>query len=161
MFFLVIPKYGTWPNIVIQSQTWLETADMCTGARMTLPIPRSEAEVSAICASVHDKIRLLAFPPPRILIWTGIITGAQPNSFVNYMDQSAVRAPYGIARTYGHWSSNDCISLICTETGYGYTISDCTSNSTPDDQFNFCEDPCKYPFENLILYEEKLIYFDV
>ena len=76
MFFLATYTGGS------SRKTWQEAADMCTAAGTTLPIPRSKAEVHALCALA-----------PRLgYIWSGIIKEAQPNTYINYLDQSP--APY-------------------------------------------------------------------
>ena len=161
MFFLVTYTRGT----LIKS--WQETKDMCTASGTTLPIPRSEAEVHELCdvhvtrlskmEEVYEGRLYMKNMGHMGYVWTGIIEGAEPNSYKSYFDQSSVL--YTNLRPYNEYMDGKCMAVDCWNTWisrYKFRYLPCTQNI-----INFCEEPRKYPSENLIdtLYR-KSFYFD-
>ena len=136
-------------------KTWQEARDLCTAAGTTLPIPRSEADVHALCATHYASMHT----EPHHYVWTGIIKGSEHNSFINYLDQSP--APYltpdlihdydDINSVYSY-DNYKCMVLQCADSPGTYIPSQNTYfNVGCDGRFdtfnNFCEDPRKYLFE--------------
>ena len=123
-------------------KTWQEAADDCTAAGTTLPIPRSEAEVHALCDSAPDTF-----------IWTGIIKGAKPDIYVNYLDQSP--APYLYLKYNPNMEDQKCMALVCYEGDskqYTYMNLPCDAGNLINfwgNLINFCEDPRKYFLKNI------------
>ena len=68
-----------------------------------LPIVRSQSDVDAICALSPDD--------NEQYIWLGIIQGAQPDTLINYLDQSP--APYLENLLIKNDPGSLCMSLVC------------------------------------------------
>ena len=152
VFLATAPMYTGGYTDPIPMDNWQEAADRCTAAGKTLPIPRSEAEVHALCTL-----------SPNSYVWTGIKKGAQPNSYINYLDQSP--APYmeliGNCATCNcpHCTSpnpnrvnENCMALLCyAGVQNQYTFMNLPCNRRGTNIFNFCEDPRKYLFKTLLI----------
>ena len=127
--------------------TWQEAADLCEARGETLPILRSALELEEICAL-----------SPDTYVWLGITKGAQPDTLINYLDQSP--APYLenllIVR---EGSPGNCMSLVCFPENttiyggtygwvygkYGYlNVWECDMKRTY--QNYVCENPRKFLF---------------
>ena len=138
-------------------KTWQEAADDCTAAGTTLPIPRSEADVHALCTS-----------SPYKHVWTGIIKGAEPNSYVNYLDQSP--APYleliGNCATCNcpyctspnpNKEDEKCMALLCYEGSQNqYTYMNLPCDFRGTNRINFCEKLRKYLFKKFLSHNQAL-----
>ena len=86
---------------------------------------------------------------PDTYVWTGIIEGAEPNSLVNYLDQSP--APYFITTIKDlNMEDQKCMALFCYE-GHSkqYTYMNLPCDAGGSNLINFCEDPRKYFLKNI------------
>ena len=144
MFLLVTHSDGS------SMKTWQQAADLCTGQGTTLPIPRSEAEVYALCSS-----------SPNTYIWTGIVKGEEPDSYISYVDQT--QAPY--LEFIGNCSTcncefctdpnpvdedKECMALLCyTGVQNQYTFMNTKCDTMGTNYINFCEHRRKYLFVDI------------
>ena len=117
-------------------QSWQEAADLCAAEGKILPIPRNKEDADALCA----------LAPYECFISIGIRKGAQPKSYINYLDGSP--AKYRPIATFTIVPSFQCFALMCfnsVSNPYKFANVRCGENMV-----NFCENPRKYPSENLI-----------
>ena len=128
-------------------QSWWQSAAMCAQEGKTLPIPRNEEDADALCALAHSAFGIECF------ISIGIRKGAQPNSYVNYLDGSP--AQYRPIATFSLVPSNkakySCFALMCFNSPSDpYEFANVVCDTDTRLMRNFCENPRKYSSENLI-----------